>query len=319
MRIMSGSLEAQSTRRSTRGERGSHAATGDTLRGGDMPSRRDFIKTTCGLALATGGTWLATHTHGAVPNPPGLAPLPAGAVASGDLEALAGKVPLIKRTWRPPNYETPLSYFSEEFTPNKAFFVRYHVASIPEIAADKWTLNVGGDAAATPFALNLEQLKRDFSAVEVAAVNQCSGNRRGLFDPHVAGVEWGVGAMGNARWKGARLKDVLAKAGLKKEALEIAFDGADGPVMPGTPDFQKSIPVWKALDENTLIAYEMNGEPLPHWNGFPARIVVAGWTGTYWMKHVTSISAITKPYDGFWVKAAYRIPRGKFPLVDRFI
>ncbi|TMG91880.1 MAG: twin-arginine translocation signal domain-containing protein, partial [Betaproteobacteria bacterium] len=113
-----------------------------------MPSRRDFIKTTCGLALATGGTWLATHTHGAVPNPPGLAPLPAGAVASGDLEALAGKVPLIKRTWRPPNYETPLSYFSEEFTPNKAFFVRYHLASIPEIAADKWTLNVGGDAAA---------------------------------------------------------------------------------------------------------------------------------------------------------------------------
>src|SRR6266581_5271678 len=95
-----------------------------------MPSRRDFIKTTCGLALATGGTWLATHTHGAVPNPPGLAPLPAGAVASGDLEALAGKLPLIKRSWRPPNYETSLSYFSEEFTPNKAFFVRYHVASI---------------------------------------------------------------------------------------------------------------------------------------------------------------------------------------------
>jgi len=283
-----------------------------------MPSRRDFIKTTCGLALATGGTWLATHTHGAVPNPPGLAPLPAGAVASGDLEALAGKLPLIKRTWRPPNYETPLSYFSEEFTPNKAFFVRYHLASIPEIAADKWTLNVGGDASATPFALNLEQLKRDFSAVEVAAVNQCSGNRRGLFDPHVAGVEWGVGAMGNARWKGARLKDVLAKAGLKKEALEISFDGADGPVMPGTPDFQKSIPVWKALDENTLIAYEMNGEPLPHWNGFPARIVVPGWTGTYWMKHVTSINAISKPFDNFWVKTGYRIPTNRFPLVEHF-
>jgi sulfite dehydrogenase (cytochrome) subunit A len=111
---------------------------------------------------------------------------------------------------------------------------------------------------------------------------------------------------------------VLAKAGLKKEALEIVFDGADGPVMPGTPDFQKSIPVWKALDENTLIAYEMNGEPLPHWNGFPARIVVAGWTGTYWMKHVTSISAITKPFDNFWVKTGYRIPTNRFPLVEHF-
>jgi len=283
-----------------------------------MPSRRDLLKATGGLVLATGGSWLASHAHGAVPNPPGLAPLPAGAVASGDLEALAGKLPLIKRSWRPPNYETPLSYFSEEITPNRAFFVRYHLAVIPEIAADKWSVTIGGDAAATPFELTLEQLKRDFPAIEVVAVNQCSSNRRGLFETHVPRVEWGVGAMGNARWKGARLKDILAKAGLKKEALEIAFNGADGPVMPATPDFQKSIPVWKALDENTLVAYEMNGEPLPHWNGFPARIVVPGWTGTYWMKHVTSISATSKPFDNFWVKSAYRIPIGKFPLIDHF-
>src|SRR5205085_2155926 len=217
-------------------------------------------------------------------------------------------------------YETPLEYFAEDFTPNKAFFVRYHLAGIPStIAADQWTLKVGGDAASTPFEINFDQLRRDYPPVELAAVNQCSGNRRGLFEPHVTGVEWGVGAMGNARWKGARLKDVLAKAGLKKEALEVAFDGADGPVMPGTPDFQKSIPVWKALDENTLVAYEMNGEPLPHWNGFPARIVLPGWTGTYWVKHVTSIQAVPKAYDGFWMKSAYRIPTGKFPLIDRFL
>jgi DMSO/TMAO reductase YedYZ molybdopterin-dependent catalytic subunit len=117
---------------------------------------------------------------------------------------------------------------------------------------------------------------------------------------------------GNARWKGARLKDVLAKAGLKKEAIEIVLDGADAGSFPGTPDFVKSIPVWKALDENALIAWEMNGAPLPHWNGFPARIVIPGWTATYWMKQVTSIMAIAKPFDGFWVKSAYRIPRGAF-------
>ena len=284
-----------------------------------MASRRDFIKASGGLVLAGGGTWLAVHARGAVPNAPGLSSLPSGAVASGDLEAISGKVPLIKRTWRPPNYETPLEYFAEDFTPNKAFFVRYHLAAIPaSVPADTWSLKVGGDAAATPFEINYDQLRRDFPAVEIAAVNQCSGNRRGLFDPHVTGVEWGVGAMGNARWKGARLKDVLAKAGLKKEAVEIAFDGADGPVMPGTPDFQKSLPVWKALDENTLVAYEMNGEPLPHWNGFPARIVVPGWTGTYWMKHVTSITALGKPFDGFWMKGAYRIPLNRFPLVEHF-
>src|SRR5439155_9961210 len=170
----------------------------------------------------------------------------------------AGKLPLIRRSWRPPNYETPMSYFAEDFTPNKAFFVRYHVASIPEVAADKWTLKVGGDAASTPFELNLAQLKRDYPVVEVAAVNQCSGNRRGLFNPHVAGVQWGVGAMGNARWKGVRLKDVLAKAGVAKDAVEIVFDGADEPVADKTPDFIKSLPIWKAMDDTVLIALEMN-------------------------------------------------------------
>ena len=134
----------------------------------------------------------------------------------------------------------------------------------------------------------------------------------------MTGVEWGYGAMGCARWKGVRLKDLLDKVGVKKEAIEIVFNGADGPIVDKTPDFIKSIPVWKAMDENTLVAYEMNGQPLPHFNGFPARIVVPGWTGTYWMKHVTSITAVTKPESGFWMNPAYRIPLGKFPLVARF-
>jgi hypothetical protein len=150
-------------------------------------------------------------------------------------------------------------------------------------------------------------------------VCQCSGNRRGLFVPHVAGVEWGAGAMGNARWKGVRLKDVLAKAGVRPDAVEIVLDGADVPVMPATPDFVKSIPVAKAMDDNTLIAYEMNGEPLPHWNGFPARVVLPGWTGTYWVKQIVSIQAVAKPFDGFWMKSAYRIPTGRFPVIDRFV
>ena len=283
-----------------------------------MASRRDFLKGTGGLVVATGSGLLAGSAQGVVPDTPGLTALPTGATASGDLETLPGKVALIKRSWRPPNYETPLSYFATEITPNNAFFVRYHLAVIPEVSAATWALKIGGEAASSPYQLSLEQLKRDFPAAELVAVNQCSGNRRGLFEPHVAGVEWGIGAMGNARWRGARLKDVLAKAGIKKEAIEIVFDGADGPVMQGTPDFQKSIPAWKAMDENVLLAYEMNGEPLPRWNGFPVRLVVPGWTGTYWMKHVTTINAIAKPFDNFWVKTAYRIPRGKFNIIDHF-
>jgi hypothetical protein len=116
-----------------------------------------------------------------------------------------------------------------------------------------------------------------------------------------------------------RLKDVLDLVGLKKDVVEIVFDGADGPAIDKTPDFLKSLPVWKAIEETTLVAYEMNGEVLPHWNGFPARIVVPGWTGTFWVKHLTKIAAVSKPFDGFWMKTGYRIPVGKFPLVQRFI
>ncbi len=249
----------------------------------------------------------------------GPADLPGGALESSSLEALSGKVPLIKKTWRPPNFETPVSYFDQAFTPNDAFFVRYHVADIPEILPQDWRLRIGGEGLDKPFELTLAQLRSEFEAVEVNALCQCSGNRRGLSRPHVPGVQWGYGAMGNARWKGVRLKDVLARGGIRKEAMEIVCDGADAGVLAKTPDFVKSIPVWKAMEDHVLLAYEMNGEALPHWNGYPVRLVVAGWTATYWIKHVTAIDAVTQPFKGFWMAPAYRIPKGKFPVVDRFL
>ena len=244
--------------------------------------------------------------------------LPAGTRAEAVLDALPGKKPLIKLTYRPPNYEAPLAYLRTAITPNDEFFVRYHLADIPQIDAGTWKLNLGGEGANGDLQIGLDELKT-LPAFEVAAVCQCSGNRRGLFQPHVTGVQWGYGAMGCARWKGARLKDVLDLVGLKKEAVEVVFDGADGPILDKTPDLVKSLPVWKAIEETTLVAYEMNGGPLPHWNGFPARIVVPGWTAVYWVKHITSITAVTRPFDGYWMKTAYRIPIGKFPLVARFI
>ena len=245
--------------------------------------------------------------------------LPSGVYDTAILDALPGKKPLIKLSYRPPNYETPVSYFKTAITPNDAFFVRYHLAVIPEIDAKEWRLKVGGEAAASPFELTLAELQTGFEQVEVTAVCQCSGNRRALSQPHVPGVEWGLGAMGNAIWRGVRLKDVLAKAGLRKEAVEIVLNGADGPVMEKTPDFAKSIPVWKALDENTIVAHQMNGQPLPHFNGFPARLVIPGWTATYWMKHLVAIEAVSKPFGGFWMKRAYRIPNGRFPVVEHFL
>ncbi|MGA2313942.1 MAG: molybdopterin-dependent oxidoreductase [Xanthobacteraceae bacterium] len=244
--------------------------------------------------------------------------VPAGLDGAAAMETLPGKKPLIKLSYRPPNYESPLDYFDTPITPNDRFYVRYHLSDIPSIDAKTYKIAVGGDGANGQAEITFDELKK-FPAYEVVAVNQCSGNRRGLSKPHVPGVQWGYGAMGCARWKGARLKDLLDRVGLKKEAIEIAFNGADGPAFDKTPDFIKSLPVWKAIDESTLVAYEMNGEPLPHFNGYPARLIVPGWTGTYWMKHLVAVNALTRPQGGFWMNPAYRIPLGEFPIVARFV
>jgi DMSO/TMAO reductase YedYZ molybdopterin-dependent catalytic subunit len=280
-----------------------------------MLERRSVIQ---GLAGALAAPLLRARPAGAaVPLTTGL---PAGEYETAALEALPGKRPLIKLSYRPPNYETPLSYFGEALTPNDVFFVRYHLAGIPEATdAETWKLAIAGECVENPLTLTIADLRSGFEPVEIEAVCQCSGNRRGLSDPHVPGVQWGLGAMGNARWQGARLKDILAKAGLKKDAIEIVVKGADAPVLDTTPGFVKSLPAWRALDENTIVAYAMNGSPLPHFNGAPVRLIVPGWTATYWMKHLVSVEAVAKPFDGFWMKSAYRIPIGKFPVVDRFV
>jgi DMSO/TMAO reductase YedYZ molybdopterin-dependent catalytic subunit len=140
-----------------------------------------------------------------------------------------------------------MEYLRTAITPNDAFFVRYHLSDIPQVDAAAWSLGVGGDAANGEVRLGLDELKR-LPAAEVVAVCQCSGNRRGLFVPHVPGVEWGYGAMGCARWKGARLKDVLDRAGLTTDALEIVLAGTDMGATYKTPQFVKSLPVWKALE-----------------------------------------------------------------------
>ena len=276
--------------------------------------RRQVLKN-LGAVSATLAAGSAVQAAGVISDPG----LPEGAREAATLEALPGKNKLIKLTYRPPNYESPLAAFRTPITSNADFFVRYHLSGIPEMAALRdWSLRIGGDAAGKTLAFNLNELKAKFRHFEVTAVCQCSGNKRGYSDPHVLGVEWGVGAMGNARWTGVRLKDVLAAAGVKPGAIEVAFDGADTPPLSATPDFVKSIPLAKAMEETALIAWGMNGAPLPHLNGFPARIVVPGWTATYWMKHVTSLEIRSKPLDNFWIQKAYRVPKGMFPVAQPF-
>jgi DMSO/TMAO reductase YedYZ molybdopterin-dependent catalytic subunit len=222
------------------------------------------------------------------------------------------KRPLIRLTTRPPQLETPFEIFNEGvLTPNDAFFVRYHLAGSPPprelLEPASFRVQVLGKVA-TPLKLSIEELRTQFEPVEIVAVNQCSGNSRGFFQPRVVGGQLGHGAMGNAKWKGARLRDVLQKAGLAAEAKQVLFNGLDVPPAPTVPDFVKAIDVEQALDPDLLLAYEMNGAPLPWLNGYPLRLVVPGHYGTYWVKHLHEITVLDKAFKGFWMDPAYRIP-----------
>ena len=215
---------------------------------------------------------------------------------------------MIGMTSRPPQLETPFSVFNDgPITPNDAFFVRYHLAGIPlEIDPDTFTVEVKGKVD-KPLKLSLAELKR-MPSVEIVAVNQCSGNSRGFFEPRVAGGQLGNGAMGNARWKGVSLKAVLDRAGVRKDARQVTFGGLDGPIVDKTPDFVKALDIDQARNGEVMLAYSMNGQDLPFLNGFPLRLVVPGYYGTYWVKHLNEITVIDSVFDGYWMKTAYRIP-----------
>lgn len=218
------------------------------------------------------------------------------------------KTELILLTSRPPQLETPMKYFENAITPNDAFYVRYHIYPPADIDVSQWRLRIGGQVE-QELQLSIDDLQNGFPRTSIVAVNQCSGNSRGYSSPRVFGGQWANGAMGNAEWTGVRLRDILSKAGVKQGAVEVTFDGLDKPQMPSIPDFVKSLSISHAMeDPDVLVAYEMNGQPLPVLNGFPARLIVPGWYATYWVKNLSDINVLNHPFDGFWMTKAYLIP-----------
>jgi sulfite dehydrogenase len=223
-----------------------------------------------------------------------------------------GKRPLIRVTTRPPHLETPFGVFNEgPITANDAFFVRYHLANIPlSIDTDAYRVSVKG-LVKTPLNLSLKELKALADPVEFIAVNQCSGNSRGFSSPRVFGAQLANGSMGNARWLGVPLHKVLERAGVAPGAQQVTFNGLDTPVLPTTPDFRKTLEIDHALSPEPLLAWSMNGQDIPFLNGYPLKLVVPGYFGTYWVKHVTEIEVLDHPFDGqdaFFMKSAYRLP-----------
>jgi DMSO/TMAO reductase YedYZ molybdopterin-dependent catalytic subunit len=219
------------------------------------------------------------------------------------------KLAMILQRTRPPLLETPFEAFDNSvFTANDLFYVRWHWANIPSwIDVDEFRLQVHGHVSRAQ-SLTLKEIVNELPRVELTAVNQCSGNSRGYFEPRVAGGEWSNGAMGNARWTGVRLTDVLDRAGVKPGAVQVRFGGLDGPVVLDGPDFMKSLDIDHARDGEVMIAYAMNGEQLPLLNGFPLRLVVPGWYATYWVKMLSDIEVLTEPDANYWTATAYRIP-----------
>jgi sulfite dehydrogenase len=223
-----------------------------------------------------------------------------------------GKRDLILVHSRPPHLETPFSTFNESvLTPNDAFFVRYHLADFPtSIDPETYRLTVKGQVD-TPVSLSLADLKAMAKPTEVVAVNQCSGNSRGYSSPRVFGAQLGNGAMGNARWTGISLKTVLEKAGVQGNARQVTFNGMDKPVMASTPDYRKALDIELALSAEPMLAWGMNGEDLPFLNGYPLKLIVPGYFGTYWVKHLAEIEVIDHEFDGhdaYFMNKGYRIP-----------
>jgi DMSO/TMAO reductase YedYZ molybdopterin-dependent catalytic subunit len=254
---------------------------------------------TAGLAIVARPALAETTVQLPLPGGPGERPVTTEFPTKGAM--------ILQRS-RPPMLETPFDVFDKGvFTPNDQFYVRWHWAVLPtEVNVDTFRLAVRGNVNKV-LSLSLKEILA-LPRVETAAVNQCSGNSRGFFQPRVPGGEWGNGAMSNARWTGVRLKDVLDLAGVKPGSVQVRFNGLDQPVVPDGPDFMKSLSVDHARDGEVMIAYAMNGQQLPILNGFPLRLVVPGWYATYWLKALNDIEVLDQPDENFWMKAAYLIP-----------
>jgi DMSO/TMAO reductase YedYZ molybdopterin-dependent catalytic subunit len=264
-------------------------------------TRRAFLGSagTAALALLTTPAWAETMVNLPLPGGPGRRPI---------TTVFPQKGPMILQRTRPPLLETPFEVFDESvFTPNDRFFVRWHWAVIPtEVKVETFRLAVHGQVNQA-LSLSLDEI-RGLPQVELAAVNQCSGNSRGYFLPRIPGGEWSNGAMGNARWTGVRLRDVLDRAGVKPSAVQVRFRGLDEPVVPDGPRFMKSLHIDHARDGEVMLAYAMNGEQLPLLNGFPLRVIVPGWYSTYWVKMLSDIEVLDQPDTNYWTKTAYTIP-----------
>ena len=253
-----------------------------------MISRRDFLKDTA-LTLAAAGTIQPLLSWATDPSAP----------------IVPGKQGMILRSFRFLDLEMPPEFMSNWITPVPHFFVRNHMFEPSALNAGEWRLNISGEVD-KPLTLSLAELEK-IESHSVTNTLECAGNGRAFQNPHVPGIQWQRGAVGNARFTGPRLRDLLERAGVKPTGKRVMFHGLDE--VPGkVPPFIRSIPLEKAVDGDTLIAIHMNGAPLNKHHGFPARALVPGWIGAASCKWLSEIKVMEKEFEGNFMKPGYRMP-----------
>ena len=256
-----------------------------------MTSRREFLKRISSLAVGVGTAQ-------------SLLAWPLASAQSGTLE-VPGEDGMIIRSYRFVDLETPVQYLGTWLTPVARFFVRNHMHEPSQLTAVDWRLTVGGEVE-KPLTLSLSDLSK-FEMHSVVNTLECAGNGRSLQRPQVPGIQWGKGAVSTARFSGPRLRDVLQRVGVKPTGQHVMFRGLDE--VPGkVPPFIRSIPIQKALDADTLICTQMNGEPLSKHHGFPARALVPGWVGAASCKWLTEIKVLDSEFVGNFMNPGYRFP-----------
>ena len=253
-----------------------------------MTSRRTFLRTASAAALAAGVSQ----------------PFRAWAADSSAIN-VPGKDGMIVRSYRFLDLEAPVEFMTEWITPVNHFFVRNHMFAPAKLDASTWKLTIGGEVE-KPVTLTLADLQK-VPIHSVTNTMECAGNGRSLQSPKVPGIQWGKGAVGNAKFSGPSLKVLLEKAGVKDTGKHVMFRGLDE--VPGkVPPFIRSIPIEKAIDADTLVATHMNGAPLTAHHGFPARVVTPGWAGAASCKWLTEITVLDKPAEGNFMSPGYRMP-----------
>ncbi|HEU5196854.1 MAG TPA: sulfite oxidase [Methylomirabilota bacterium] len=248
-------------------------------------SRRGFL-------IATGAALASTALRAEAQTPP-PAPVP-------------GKEKLIVRSSRPVNLESRLADLTDYHTPESVLFVRNNYDTAP-IDPAQWALKIEGEVD-NPLVLRLDDLRK-LPVLSQDVTLECAGNGRSFHQPRASGIQWEHGAVGNQRFTGVRLADVLALAKLRPSARHVAFDGSDKPPTPQAPDFIRSVPRWKAMEEHTMLAWDMGGKPISHLHGGPVRGIVPGFVGSASIKWLERIMVLPDEFNGFYMKSNYTAPR----------